>query len=408
MIGFVFSIIKLLIILCVVATIHEFGHFLAAKFCRVGVREFSIGFGKKLYQKKYKETMYSIRCLPLGGYVLLDGEDEESASENSFEKASSLSKILILVMGVVFNIILAVLIIVPIMMSTETLTNKVTEISETSVLKEAGSNIQIIKINGINIKVYEDILNPKISREKTTIIEYIKNGEKKVLTTNKATKDVGYAGIGFTNSTIINVVQDNSPADNAKLKSGDKILSLDGNVVNEWSEIISYIQNKALNKINVEYERDNNIYTTELTPQVKSVFDLGITNVEIKDTDILTAFYRAYTKITLTIDSYLDIFKGNVNMNDVSSIVGIGVVVSKTEGLLDYLYLLAIISLAIGIANILPFPPLDGGKIVIVLIEAITRKKISIKVQNIISMAGFGILILLSVIIMFNDILKLF
>ena len=111
--------------------------------------------------------------------------------------------------------------------------------------------------------------------------------------------------------------------------------------------------------------------------------------------------------VSKIIGPYVDLFKGKVGINDMSGIVGIGEVVSKTSGIISFLNLMAIISLAVGVANIMPFPPLDGGKVVIVLFETITRKKISEKVEAIISYIGFGLLILLTIFVTYKDIIRI-
>ena len=97
MLTFLLTVVKLLVILCIVATIHEFGHFLMSKLCKAKVNEFSIGFGPKIVQKQFGETMYSLRWLPLGGYCAIEGEDGDSEADNSFAKKNTLQKILICV-----------------------------------------------------------------------------------------------------------------------------------------------------------------------------------------------------------------------------------------------------------------------------------------------------------------------
>ena len=119
------------------------------------------------------------------------------------------------------------------------------------------------------------------------------------------------------------------------------------------------------------------------------------------------AFASAYSNVKAIVGSYVDLFRGKVGVKDMSGIVGIGEVVSKTSGILEFLNLMGIISLAIGVANIMPFPPLDGGKIVIVIGEAITRKKLPIKAEAIISYIGFGLLIALTLVVTYNDIIRI-
>lgn len=158
----------------------------------------------------------------------------------------------------------------------------------------------------------------------------------------------------------------------------------------------------------MEIERDGNKETKTLTPSSKRMFNLGIRSTEQVKTTFKLAVYSSYNNVKTIIGSYVDLFRGKVGIQDMSGIVGIGEVVSKTSGILDFLNLMGIISLAVGAANLMPFPPLDGGKVVIVIGEAITKKKLSQKAEAIISYAGFGVLILLTIVVTYNDILRIF
>ena len=132
MLTFLLTVVKLLVILCIVATIHEFGHFIMSKICKTKVNEFSIGFGPKIFQKQIGQTMYSLRWLPLGGYCAIEGEDGESQEKDSFATKNPIQKILILVMGATFNAILAMVIFVGIAFSSNTYTTKVLDVDEQS------------------------------------------------------------------------------------------------------------------------------------------------------------------------------------------------------------------------------------------------------------------------------------
>ena len=135
--------------------------------------------------------------------------------------------------------------------------------------------------------------------------------------------------------------------------------------------------------------------------------DLGIRSVSTTKSSIKYSFIETTENIKNIVGSYVKLFTGKVSIGNMSGIVGIGEVVSKSSGLLNFFYLMAMISMAVGVANILPFPPLDGGKIVIVLIEAITRKKVSEKVELIISYIGLALLLGLTLFITVKDIIRI-
>lgn len=412
--GFIIATFKLVVILCVVATVHEFGHFIAAKLLKIGVNEFSIGFGPKIFQKKFRETMYSLRWIPLGGYVLIEGEGEESDNPNSYSKKNALEKCIVLLMGVIFNIILAFVILMGTSFTSPTYTTIIKGFANDSVLQEAGllPGDKISKINGDRITLGADLFNTKYAESNTTEIEYIRDGKtENVILTNVVT-DIGYIGVGFLSSddvaNRIDSVRPGKAADKSGVKSGDLIIKIDGVAVSDAGRIIGIVKENPNKELEVLIDRNGDILTKIIVPELSKQFDLGITDVTAVNTNIGYAFESSKNIITTVVNSYVDLFRGKVVLDDVSSIVGIGVVVSKTTNVIDYLNTLAIISLAIGVANILPFPPLDGGKILFVLLGSITRKKIPVNVEAIVSFIGFGALILLTIVVTYKDIVRIF
>ena len=411
----IIAIIKLIVILCVVATIHEFGHFIAAKLLKVGVSEFSIGFGPKIVQKKYKETMYSLRWIPLGGYVMIEGEGEESDKPNSFSKKNAFEKIVVLVMGVIFNIILAFIILMSIAFTVPTYTTQIKEFTNNSVLEKAGllPGDTVSKINGDKTTLAQDLLNTNYADSNITKVEYIRDGVTKQVELTNAVSDIGYIGAAFVSdgtkgTNKVDAIRPGKPAEKAGIKSGDTITQVNGNPVENATDIINVVKQNANNEIIIVIDRNGEVLTKSLTPDSQKQFDLGIYDTTSVNTTLGYAFDKSVKIIATVLGSYVDLFRGKVMLDDVSSIVGIGVVVSKTTGILEYLNILAIISLAIGVANLLPFPPLDGGKILFVLIGSIIRKKIPINVEAIVSFVGFGALILLTIVVTYKDIIRMF
>ena len=416
MLEFLITVVKLLVILGVVATIHEFGHFLFSKLFKVGVNEFSVGFGPKIVQKKYKETIYSLRWIPLGGYCAIEGEEGVSTKENSLTNKNLIQKILIFVMGAGFNAILAFIIFFSLSFVSDTATTKITEFYEDSVLQQAGLQVgdEIYKINGTRVKTLSEILTYKADENdlKGIEIEYIRDGKKNKVTVNNAVKQVGYIGASFKTDgknyeNKIEMVASGGAAFEAGLKAGDKIVKV-GEIDTPTSiDVVSEIQKYANKEIEITIQRDEETLTKNIKPGLRNNFDLQIVATEIVKTNIYYAFVNTFDNFKSIVGSYADLFTGKVGIKDMSGIVGIGELVSKSNGFLEFINLMAIISLAVGVANILPFPPLDGGKIVIAIGEAITKKKMSEKVELIISYIGFGLLILLTVIVTYRDIIRI-
>lgn len=243
MLNFIITAIKIIFVLGFLIFIHEGGHFIIAKLCKVRVNEFAIGFGPTIWKKQGKETKYALRLIPLGGFVSMEGEEEHSDKEGSFSKASVWKRIAIVSAGAIVNIIFAIIVFF--------------------------------------------------------ILASILQG------------NIGY-GIMSTKKFI------------------------------------------------------------------GSIFE-----------------------------SLKMMFTGKVGMNDMMGPVGLGSVVSSTTGIADFVYILSVISLSLGVTNLLPIPALDGGKILILLIEAIRRKPMKEDLEIKIQMLGFAFLITLSLIVTYNDIARI-
>lgn len=415
MLSFLITIVKLLIIICAVATVHEFGHFIISKLCKVQVNEFAIGFGPKIIQKKFGDTMYSLRCIPLGGYCAIEGEDGNSTSEHSFASISWYKKIFILVAGVLMNAILAIVIFFSIAFSYKTATTKIVSFTEDSVIREAGINEgdTIISINGKKVNILSDITEQDIKYGEIVDIGYLHNGEERHVQIDNAVTKIGNIGIAFkvdengNPTNQVDMVSGGGSAAGVDIKAGDRILKIGDIKTDTSKDIISIIRVNANNSLNLTIQRDDEIIEKNIVPKEKDNFSLGIGSTEIVNTNLKYAICNTVSDVSRIIGSYGDLFKGKVGLNDMSGIVGIGEVVSKSDGIINFLNLMAIISLAVGVANIMPFPPLDGGKIVIVIFETITRKKVSPNVEAIISYIGFGLLILLTLFVTYKDIVRI-
>lgn len=241
MIAFIINVIKIIFLLGILVLIHEGGHFIVAKLCKIRVNEFAIGFGKTIYSKKIGDTIYALRLIPLGGFVRMEGEEQPSEEEGSFSKAKIWQKVLIVAAGGLVNIVFAIIIV-------------------------------------------------------------------------------------FLLVTLY----------------------------------YKYPLNEAF--------------------QITWKFAYSI------------------------IESLKMIFSGNVRINELVGPVGISSIIVQTTGLFNYIYLIAVISLSLGVTNLLPIPPLDGGKILIYIIEAIRRKPLKEETEIAIQMTGFVCIIILSLFVMMNDI----
>ncbi len=421
MISFLISAIKIIFLLGFLIFIHESGHFLIAKACKIKVNEFAIGFGPTIWKKQGKETKYALRLIPLGGFVNMLGEEERSNEEGSFSTASIPKRIAVVLAGGIVNIIFGLLVYFILVSSSGNYISTTVDSTVTGYSAEQAGikqGDQILKINNKRVRLKSQIDEQIQSSNGNKIVATIKrNNEIKKIElrpTEESKKNIGiYLGATDSNLTSeIKGIYPGGPAEVAGIKEGDIIVRIDGteckNDPYKVVELISISQNE---KMNVEIERKGKIIELEVTPIIQKTYKLGVTFALSDETFINNAYYGFWDTIDFSvsiIDNIKMLFKGNVGIDQLTGPIGISEAVSKTQGIMEFAYMLALISLSLGVTNLLPFPPLDGGKVVILIIEAIRRRPIKENIEIGIQMAGFCILIGLSIFVTYNDILRIF
>ncbi len=344
----IFKIILAILIFSFIIIFHELGHFLFAKKCGVKVNEFTLGLGPTLFSWGKGETKYCLKALPFGGSCVMEGEDEESDSDRAFNKKSKWERFQIVFGGPFFNFILAYILSV-----------------------------------------------------------------------------VYIASIGVNDTTITDVMPGYA-AEEAGIEAGDKIISLDGYNVHFYNEISIYtFLHSDAESIEVEYERDGKAYTTTLTPKYSEESGrklMGIQKapeyVKVSPVGVLQyAVYEMKYQIYVTISSLKMLFTGQISVNEVSGPVGVVSTISNVYDesvrsgafyvFVNMLSIAILLSANLGVMNLLPFPALDGGRILLIIIEAIRGKKMKPEIENGINLVGFALLMLLMIVVMYNDIIKL-
>lgn len=347
----------LFIVIFVVVIAHEFGHFLLAKANGIHVVEFAVGMGPTLCGFQKKGTKYSLKLFPIGGACMFEGEDglmtkEGESSEGSFLNASVWGRISTVVAGPIFNFILAF----------------------------------VIAFIMVSMTDYVAIRDP-----------------------------------------IATEVAEGGGAEAAGLQDGDRILSINGEKVCLYQEISLYMQTTYRGgDLEVEYERDGVRNTTTVTPQydeASGIYLLGVMNadfVEAKGIDTLKyAWYQMRYSVKATYKSLGMLFGGRVSRQDVAGPVGIAVnVVGKTYDaakdygwqsvLLSMLNITLMLSVNLGILNLLPVPALDGGRLVFLLLEVIRGKPVPPEKEGMVHFVGLMFFMVLMVFIFFNDLSNIF
>ncbi|RKD27748.1 regulator of sigma E protease [Caminicella sporogenes DSM 14501] len=314
---------------------HEFGHFIFAKLNDIKVHEFALGMGPKLLSYKGKETEYSIRILPIGGYVKMEGEDGASEDIRSFSKKSPLQRISVIAAGPIMNIILAIL---------------------------------LFMIIGFSI------------------------------------------GVPIN---VINEVTENYPAYKAGIQPGDKIIKINDNKINSWDDIVKNVSQSSTDVLKITLIRDGK----KMSLDVKPIFDkktnkklIGISPVFSKS--IFASFKFSVERVVLITKGIgnflLNLVKGKASSKEIVGPIGMVHFVGEAAriSIFSLMSLAALISINLAILNLLPFPALDGGRLVFIIIELILGKPIDPEKEGFVHFIGFIILLGLMVFVIYKDITR--
>ena len=445
----IYTILIFILTISIIVTFHEFGHYIAARLCGVKVLEFSVGFGKRLFGKKVgrDKTDYKICILPLGGYVKMlderEGKVEDFEKDRSFNNQSLLKRSIIVFSGPLFNFILAVFFYFLIFVSGYSgFQPSVGSLINNSVAENIGVHEGDIihSVNLKNVKTWSDatLQTIKFASEKKNInLEVLRNNVVIKL------KEVEYEKINFesknifenlgmlnfaSNSVTIGYIEEGSAAEISGLLVADKILAINGVSVRNWIEIVNFIKESPSIKLSLYILRNNHSMTINVIPEklINSGFETGRLGIgPLIDNDLISkntikiqygffdsiklSIYKTYDFTLLTFNFIFRLIKGEASSNSISGPVGIASYASDSfsSGYTSFLSLLAMLSISIGILNLLPIPMLDGGHLMYYLIEFVMRRPIPDKVQLMFQQLGMSFLILLSIFALYNDLLRI-
>lgn len=417
--SFFISSIKIIFVLGFLILIHEGGHFLVAKICKVTVNEFSIGFGPVIWQKQGKQTKYTLRLIPLGGFVNLEGEEEHSENEGSFSKASIPKRMAIVLAGGIVNITFALVTYYILMVCVGNYTSFVVDstipnyAAQTAGI-EAGD--RILKVNQKTMHTKNDL--DKIMQQiegKNLILTIERNGEQKeieITPTKEEVRNTGIylKGLSAGESTKILTVGAGSNAEKQGVRANDEIVKINGKEVKNQTEIVEIINQEENTSFVLTVQRGNEQLEITIEPEIVNQYYLGIYFKTAENTLSNRLSYSFFETRDFTVSIFENLkmlVTGKVRVDQFMGPVGISEVVASTSGIADFVNILALISLSLGVTNLLPIPALDGGKFLLLLIEAIRRKKLSEKVEINIQLIGFAFLIALSIYIAYHDILRI-
>lgn len=406
--------LKIVIVLGTLITIHELGHFTVAKLCKVTVNKFSIGFGPKLLTKNSKGTEYTLRLIPFGGFVQMEGEEERSDADGAFNKKNVWQRIAIVAAGAVVNIIFALVVYFAICSASNSYYTTTISKLDDGALYNSGLRVgdKIISIDGkkvMTIRAVEEIIADTESEDMLFRIE--RNGEIIDMTVTVPYETHGFFGIAFEGEKEVLYIYKNSPADKAGVQVGDVIKSVNGIELANSQEVSDFIRNIVSSNIEVEVIRDGEVLTLSGVTESNTGKYYALLCEEIHP-----GFFRGFGYALDETGYYFnamikgigEIFTGKAENVEVMGPVGIASEITSTKAWRDFFYLMSAISLSLGIFNLMPVPALDGGRILLLIIEGVRRKPLRESVEQGLILAGFALIILLAAVVTVGDVIKIF
>ncbi len=457
------SLISVAVILGFMILIHEFGHYAVAKLLGVRVEQFAIGFGKRLVGFRKGETDYRINALPLGGYVKMSGEnpmDRHTDDPREFVNHSRWHRFLIAIAGPVMNILLAIFLLAGVFYFHPEYAPSDDEPAIVGSVKPGSpaANIgvqpgdRIVKIDGIDNPTWEQVLNRDAINVNQRLHVVIQRGnatiEKDVVPAPITVNQIGSSGWFPSEPVIVGTLESNMPAAKAGIQLGDKIIAVDGKPLASMPGLVDTLQQSKTNPVDLTVGRgeqtlhfvvqpvlttipgapqSNDWFSRFLrkigllrgqAPKEEQRYRIGFAGapapVNVEKLSLGEALSRSLSEnknnSALLLELVGKLVQHKVSLKTVSGPIGIAQMTgqaAQAKGWAPLLILTCLISLNLGIFNLLPIPIMDGGVILLLFIESLMRRDISLPVKERIYQAAFVFLVLFAIIVIFNDISKL-
>jgi regulator of sigma E protease len=428
------TILSFVFVLGVLIFVHELGHFLMAR--RIGVRvlTFSLGFGPKILTMRRGDTEYCISAIPLGGYVKMAGEnpeDSRTGADDEFLSKSKWQRFQVLVMGPIMNLVLALVVMALVLYQGAPVPAFDTEpvvigsFDEQSPAKNAGlqPGDHIVAIDGkpvANWKEFSMVIAPKANRPVTLRVRRGAETFDKQLTPDAQSKyEIGDLGIMPEVHPEARSVNPGEPAQAAGLKAGDVVLTIDGKAVGTRDQLIQIIRAHPDKPLAFDIRRhDGSSAQLTITPHVVGEYarvgaEFWAYEVSESDPTIIEAFQLSAKQnwewTTLIMTTLKGLFTRETPMKQLMGPIGIAEMSGNAAetGWISLFTLMAMISLNLGLLNLMPIPVLDGGHILILALEGVSRRDFSMKVKEKMLMVGFVLLLTLMVTVIYNDLTRL-
>lgn len=427
----------------ILVVVHEFGHFIAAKAFGMRVERFSVGFPPRLFGFKKGDTDYCISATPLGGYVKISGMIDESMDDSymesepqpyEFRSKPVWQRIIVITAGVIFNMILAYVIFTGMVMK-----NGVNEIpieNIGSLYIPDGSSAALTGFEtgdvlvGVRGKDLDYIRNPNfitMSDLTSTELRFTVQRDNQLVELHapsglldEISRNQDFISLDNAMPSKIGGITPGSPAEEAGLEAGDKVVAIDGKEIAYWMQMVEIIQNSE-GELQLSVLRDGEILQLSVTPNPETQM-IGIVLVNpFEYFEIVNVNYGFLGSINMGIQQTNDMFVGIINgfgqlltgaisvrenLGGPIAIASISSEATQSGGWEGFLRITALLSITLAIMNILPIPMLDGGHLMFLIYEGVTRREPSVKVKMALQQIGFVLIIGLMIFATFNDILR--
>ncbi len=446
-----YTLLSFIVAISILVAIHEFGHYIVAKKLGVKILRFSIGFGRPLWKKRFgkDQTEFVIAAIPLGGYVkMLDARETEVTAEEEhreFTRQSVWARIAIVIAGPAFNFIFAIFAYwLMFVVGVSGIKPVIGNVDADGLAKQSGlvSGYEIVAINNNKTPIWDvavkNIIPAIVDRSQSVLELKDKEGNTvtRILDFSATTGEIKveklFEQLGFKPwrpviNPVVGAVLDDSPAKNAGFKVDDKIVSVNKINTPDWLDVVEIVSSKPAEILQVVVLRDGQERTLQVIPEKivrngKTIGRLGlghkageaypkdmrVTHGYNMFESIPRAFSRTWDFSVLTFKMMAKIFTGEISIKNLSGPVSIAQYAgySASAGLARFLDFLAIVSISLGILNLLPIPILDGGHLTYYLIEVVRKKPVSDETQEFASRIGMVLLFSLMGVALYNDILR--
>ncbi|TGD24126.1 RIP metalloprotease RseP [Companilactobacillus suantsaicola] len=416
------AIITFIIVFGILVIVHEFGHYYAAKKSGILVREFSVGMGPKIVAYRKNHTTYTLRLLPLGGYVRMAGAQEDDSDIQPGTMASLVLNDQDKVVKIITSSKVYDANAVPVQISKSDLVDDLViegyENGDESVVKKysVDHDATIVEEDGTEVQIApRDVQLQSVSVWKRMITNFAGPFNNFVLAVVAAILAAFMMNGVATNQ--LGHIEKNSVAQAAGLQVNDTILSVNGKKTGSWTALSTNIQNNPGKKTTLQVKSGEKTRTVTLTPKtVKSQGQkYGLIGIMPKrDSSVIAkikyGFSYSWGTTVMVFQALGKMVSGGFNINQLSGPVGIYSMTSQvaSQGLINIILFTSMLSMNLGIVNLIPIPALDGGKILLNIVEAIRRKPIPEQYETAITLVGVGILVLLMIAVTWNDIQRFF